>query len=204
MTMMVAGQAIQSIMGGYAQDEQYARQDMAFQQQELQRQLDIDQKNFVINQQNANRLINNRQLAISASKQLEAQMQDIRDSYQANSRGLSQQMASAKSNIKSNIGGRNMDPTSGSAAALLRMAQTTARQSYTNLTRQTNIAKRNAETQFENIMNKRDLNMQSSVHFLPGVSPAGDPGSAITAGWLGAAGTVIGGSLGGKPDANAG
>jgi|TARA_Y100000289_G_C3916077_1_gene147502 outer membrane translocation and assembly module TamA len=196
-TGMIVGQALSSIMGGYAKAEEYARQDMAFQQQEFQRKLEVDNQNFVINQRNTNRLINNRRLAKSAAQQLAAQQQDIQDSYDANSRALAQQMASADATLKAGLGARNINPASGSGAALLRMAQQTARQSHRNLTRQTNIARRNAKVQYQNIINKRDLTTESNVYFMKGVSPAGDGGSAITAGWLGAAGSVAGGFLGG-------
>ena len=76
MTMMMAGQMVgsvmQSITGGYQQAEQMARQDMAFQQKEFERQLQVDAQNFAINQANANRLIKNRQLAVGAATQLAA------------------------------------------------------------------------------------------------------------------------------------
>ena len=49
-------------------------------------------------------------------------------------------------------------------------------------------------------MNRKKLNIQANTHFIAGVSPAGDPGSAITAGWIGAAGSAAGAYFGSKAE----
>jgi hypothetical protein len=78
----------------------------------------------------------------------------------------------------------------------MRLSKQNAIRSYSNLQLQKNTADRNAQTQYQNVLNSRDLNMQSNTLFIPGVSPAGDPSSAITAGWLGAIGTAGGAYIG--------
>ncbi len=60
------------------------------------------------------------------------------------------------------------------------------------------IADRNADTQRQNVLNSRNLNMEPATHFVPGVSPAGDPDAAITAGWVGAIGAGVGAYAGSK------
>jgi hypothetical protein len=200
MTMMMMGQMVgsvtQSILGGYQQADQMARQDMAFQQQEFQRQLEVDAQNAIINQQNANRLIKNRQLVQSGAKQFQATLSDNLTGYNNQVRALASAFAQASASQQSVAAGRNMSPTSGSALALMRLSKQNAIRSYSNLQLQKNTADRNAQTQYQNVLNSRDLNMQSNTLFIPGVSPAGDPSSAITAGWLGAIGTAGGAYIG--------
>jgi hypothetical protein len=173
-----------------------ARQDMAFQQQEFQRQLEVDAQNAIINQQNANRLIKNRQLVQSGAKQFQATLSDNLTGYNNQVRALASAFAQASASQQSVAAGRNMSPTSGSALALMRLSKQNAIRSYSNLQLQKNTADRNAQTQYQNVLNSRDLNMQSNTLFIPGVSPAGDPSSAITAGWLGAIGTAGGAYIG--------
>lgn len=200
MTMMMMGQMVgsvtQSILGGYQQADQMARQDMAFRQQEFQRQLEVDAQNAIINQQNANRLIKNRQLVQSGAKQFQATLSDNLTGYNNQVRALASAFAQASASQQSVAAGRNMSPTSGSALALMRLSKQNAIRSYSNLQLQKNTADRNAQTQYQNVLNSRDLNMQSNTLFIPGVSPAGDPSSAITAGWLGAIGTAGGAYIG--------
>ena len=200
MTMMMMGQMVgsvtQSILGGYQQADQMARQDMAFQQQEFQRQLEVDAQNAIINQKNANRLIKNRQLVQSGAKQFQATLSDNLTGYNNQVRALASAFAQASASQQSVAAGRNMSPTSGSALALMRLSKQNAIRSYSNLQLQKNTADRNAQTQYQNVLNSRDLNMQSNTLFIPGVSPAGDPSSAITAGWLGAIGTAGGAYIG--------
>jgi hypothetical protein len=200
MTMMMMGQMVgsvtQSILGGYQQADQMARQDMAFQQQEFQRQLEVDAQNAIINQQNANRLIKNRQLVQSGAKQFQATLSYNLTGYNNQVRALASAFAQASASQQSVAAGRNMSPTSGSALALMRLSKQNAIRSYSNLQLQKNTADRNAQTQYQNVLNSRDLNMQSNTLFIPGVSPAGDPSSAITAGWLGAIGTAGGAYIG--------
>ena len=200
MTMMMMGQMVgsvtQSILGGYQQADQMARQDMAFQQQEFQRQLEVDAQNAIINQQNANRLLKNRQLVQSGAKQFQATLSDNLTGYNNQVRALASAFAQASASQQSVAAGRNMSPTSGSALALMRLSKQNAIRSYSNLQLQKNTADRNAQTQYQNVLNSRDLNMQSNTLFIPGVSPAGDPSSAITAGWLGAIGTAGGAYIG--------
>jgi hypothetical protein len=202
MTMMMMGQMVgsvtQSILGGYQQADQMARQDMAFQQQEFQRQLEVDAQNAIINQQNANRLIKNRQLVQSGAKQFQATLSDNLTGYNNQVRALASAFAQASASQQSVAAGRNMSPTSGSALALMRLSKQNAIRSYSNLQLQKNTADRNAQTQYQNVLNSRDLNMQSNTLFIPGVSPAGDPSSAITAGWLGAIGTAGGAYIGSR------
>ena len=200
MTIMMMGQMVgsvtQSILGGYQQADQMARQDMAFQQQEFQRQLEVDAQNAIINQQNANRLLKNRQLVQSGAKQFQATLSDNLTGYNNQVRALASAFAQASASQQSVAAGRNMSPTSGSALALMRLSKQNAIRSYSNLQLQKNTADRNAQTQYQNVLNSRDLNMQSNTLFIPGVSPAGDPSSAITAGWLGAIGTAGGAYIG--------
>ena len=200
MTMMMMGQMVgsvtQSILGGYQQADQMARQDMAFRQQEFQRQLEVDAQNAIINQQNANRLLKNRQLVQSGAKQFQATLSDNLTGYNNQVRALASAFAQASASQQSVAAGRNMSPTSGSALALMRLSKQNAIRSYSNLQLQKNTADRNAQTQYQNVLNSRDLNMQSNTLFIPGVSPAGDPSSAITAGWLGAIGTAGGAYIG--------
>ena len=200
MTMMMMGQMVgsvtQSILGGYQQADQMARQDMAFQQQEFQRQLEVDAQNAIINQQNANRLLKNRQLVQSGAKQFQATLSDNLTGYNNQVRALASAFAQASASQQSVAAGRNMSPTSGSSLALMRLSKQNAIRSYSNLQLQKNTADRNAQTQYQNVLNSRDLNMQSNTLFIPGVSPAGDPSSAITAGWLGAIGTAGGAYIG--------
>ena len=200
MTMMMMGQMVgsitQSILGGYQQADQMARQDMAFRQQEFQRQLEVDAQNAIINQQNANRLLKNRQLVQSGAKQFQATLSDNLTGYNNQVRALASASAQASASQQSVAAGRNMSPTSGSALALMRLSKQNAIRSYSNLQLQKNTADRNAQTQYQNVLNSRDLNMQSNTLFIPGVSPAGDPSSAITAGWLGAIGTAGGAYIG--------
>ena len=202
MTMMMMGQMVgsvtQSILGGYQQADQMARQDMAFRQQEFQRQLEVDAQNAIINQQNANRLIKNRQLVQSGAKQFQATLSDNLTGYNNQVRALASAFAQASASQQSVAAGRNMSPTSGSALALMRLSKQNAIRSYSNLQLQKNTADRNAQTQYQNVLNSRDLNMQSNTLFIPGVSPAGDPSSAITAGWLGAIGTAGGAYIGSR------
>ena len=200
MTMMMAGQMIgsgmQSITGGYQQGEQMARQDMAFQQQEFERQLQVDAQNYAINQANANRLIKNRQMAVGAATQLAAKEYEISEGYQNSQRQLSRAMATENATLRSNMAGRNVALGSGTAAALARLATINAKNSRKNLTQQKKIAELNARTQYQNIINQRDLTTQQPVYFVPGVSPAGDPDSAVKAGWIGALSTVAGAGIG--------
>ena len=202
MTMMMMGQMVgsvtQSILGGYQQADQMARQDMAFRQQEFQRQLEVDAQNAIINQQNANRLIKNRQLVQSGARQYQATLSDNLTGYNNQVRAISSAFAQASASQQSVAAGRNVNPASGSALALMRLSKQNAIKSYGNLQLQKNTADRNAETQYQNVLNSRDLNMQSNTLFIPGVSPAGDPSSAITAGWLGAIGTAGGAYAGSK------
>ena len=198
--MQVAGQIMGSIMGGYAQAEQYARQDMAFQQQEFQRQLEVDNQNYIINQQNANRLIRNRTIATSGAKQLESQLQQNLEGMQGSLRALTNAAADADAKLKSGMQGKNIAGGVGTAAALMRMSIANRRRSFRNLEQQKMIADQNARNQYQNLLNQRDMNMQANTHFIAGVSPAGDPGSAITAGWIGAAGSAAGAYFGSKAE----
>jgi hypothetical protein len=198
MTMMMVGQVASSIMGGYGKAEEAARQDMAFQQQEFQRQLEVDAKNAVIDQQNANRLINNRTLAISAARQLAAQQYEIDEGYKNSSRQLFTAFATKNNALKTNTAARNMATGVGTSAAIARMAMNNLRMSNRNLLQSKQVAENNAKTAYQNIIGKRELTMQNGVHFIPGVSPAGDPGSAIAAGWIGAGATIAGAALGGS------
>ena len=191
MGAQMVGSMVQSIMGGYQQAEQMARQDIQFQQKEYERQLQVDAQNAVINQQNANRLINNRQLALSGGRQLAAKLYAIDEGYQASSRQLSQAYSAQQASLKSNMAGRNLASGSGTAKALAQMASQNLRNSQSNLMRQKKVAKQNADMEYRNLLNKRDLNMQSNVYFMKGVSPVGDPNNAIKAGWLNAAATGI-------------
>ncbi len=197
MTMMMVGQVASSIMGGYQQAEEYARQDMAFQQQEFQRQLEVDAKNAVIDQQNANRLINNRTLSVSAARQLAAQQYEIDEGYKNSSRQLFNAFATQRNALRSTTGGRNIAGGVGTSAALARMAMNNLRISNRNLLQSKQVAENNAQTAYQNIIGKRDLTMQNGVHFIPGVSPAGDPGSAIASGWITAGATAAGAFMGG-------
>ena len=196
--MQVAGQIMGSIMGGYAQAEQYARQDMQFRQQEFQRNLEVDRLNDIANQKNAQRLITNRQLAVSAAKQYEASLQDNLRGFEANQRALFNAFAASKSSTKSALAGKNMSSNSGTGAALLRMSKENALKSHRNLIMSKRIADRNADTQRQNVLNSRNLNMEPATPFVPGISPAGDPGSAIAAGWIGAIGAGVGAYAGSK------
>ena len=65
-----------------------------------------------------------------------------------------------------------------------------------NLTQQKKIAELNARTQYQNIINQRDLTTQQPVYFVPGVSPVGNPDSAVKAGWTSALTTVAGAAIG--------
>lgn len=196
--MQVAGQIMGSIMGGYAKAEEYARQDMAFRNQEFQRNLEVDRANDIANQKNAQRLITNRQLAMSAGKQYEATLQDNLRGFQANQRALFNAFAASQSSTQMALAGKNMSSSSGTGAALLRMSQKNAKMSHQNLIMSKKIADRNADTQRQNVLNSRNLNMEPATHFVPGVSPAGDPGSAIAAGWIGAIGAGVGAYAGSK------
>tara|TARA_E500000305_G_scaffold39039_1_gene29896 strand:- start:21159 stop:21785 length:627 start_codon:yes stop_codon:yes gene_type:complete len=202
MTMMMAGQMIgsvmQSITGGYQQAEQMARQDMAFQQKEFERQLQVDAQNFAINQANANRLIKNRQMAVGAATQLAAKEYEINEGYQNSSRQLARAMATENATLTSNMAGRNIATGSGTAAALARLATINGSNSRKNLLQQKKIAQLNAKTQYQNIINQRDLTTQQPVYFVPGVSPVGDPDSAVKAGWTSALTTVAGVAVGAK------
>lgn len=205
MTMMMMGQMVgsvmQSITGGYQQAEQMARQDMAFRQKEFERQLQVDAQNFAINQANANRLIKNRQLAVGAATQLAAKEYEINEGYQNSSRQLARAMATENATLKSNMAGRNVALGSGTAAALARLATINGSNSRKNLLQQKKISELNAKTQYQNIINQRDLTTQQPVYFVPGVSPVGNPDSAVKAGWTSAlttvAGAAIGASIGG-------
>jgi hypothetical protein len=156
MTMMMAGQMIgsvmQSITGGYQQAEQMARQDMAFQQQEFERQLQVDAQNYAINQANANRLIKNRQMAVGAATQLAAKQYEISEGYQNSQRQLARAMATENATLKSTMAGRNIASGSGTAAALARLATINGKNSRKNLTQQKKIAELNARTQYQNIL----------------------------------------------------
>lgn len=185
-------------MGGYAKAEEYARQDMAFRNQEFQRNLEVDRANDIANQKNAQRLITNRQLAMSAGKQYEATLQDNLRGFQANQRALFNAFAASQSSTQMALAGKNMSSSSGTGAALLRMSQKNAKMSHQNLIMSKKIADRNADTQRQNVLNSRNLNMEPATHFVPGVSPAGDPGSAIAAGWIGAIGAGVGAYAGSK------
>ena len=202
MTMMMAGQMIgsvmQSITGGYQQAEQMARQDMAFQQKEFERQLQVDAQNFAINQANANRLIKNRQMAVGAATKLAAKEYEINEGYQNSSRQLARAMATENATLTSNMAGRNIATGSGTAAALARLATINGSNSRKNLLQQKKIAQLNAKTQYQNIINQRDLTTQQPVYFVPGVSPVGDPDSAVKAGWTSALTTVAGVAVGAK------
>lgn len=208
MTMMMAGQMIgsvmQSITGGYQQGEQMARQDMAFQQKEFERQLQVDAQNFAINQANANRLIKNRQMAVGAATQLEAKEYEINEGYQNSSRQLARAMATENATLTSNMAGRNIATGSGTAAALARLATINGSNSRKNLLQQKKISQLNARTQYQNIINQRDLTTQQPVYFVPGVSPVGDPDSAVKAGWTSALTTVAGAVIGGSMDGGGG
>ena len=196
--MQIGGQIMSSIMGGYAQAEQYARQDMAFQNQEFQRQLQVDNQNAIVNQQNANKLLTNRTLAVSGAKQLESQLQQNLQGMQGSMRALASAAAAADAKLSSGSQGRNMSSNVGTAAALMRMSIANRRKSFKNLQMQKNIADQNAQTQYQNLMNQRDMNMSPNTHFVPGISPAGDGGSAITAGYIGALGAGAGAYFGSK------
>lgn len=196
--MQVAGQIMGSIMGGYAKAEEYARQDMQFRNQEFQRNLEVDRANDIANQKNAQRIITNRQLAVSAGKQYQATLQDNLEGFKANQRAMFNAFAASSSGTKAALAGKNMSSSSGTGAALLRMSKQNALLSHKNLMRSKKIADRNADTQRQNVLNSRNLNMEPATHFVPGVSPAGDPDAAITAGWVGAIGAGVGAYAGSK------
>lgn len=185
MTALMLGQMVAGAAGTQAQGAQQAQQAIAqhieFQNQEFVRQMEVDAKNQQINQANAIKLINNRKTAQALGKQFGGQSFIADANFKTAMRNQSIGYAKIKAAADSLTSGKNLNPNSGSIAAINRMSQDNFFELAYRQNFQNKVAMQNLADQRSGQLASIDGYMDSNALYFPGINSAPNPDAILDA-----------------------
>ena len=178
------------IMGGIAgQNEaeaQYLANKVNTERNNFQNSLANDKQNMAAARSNALRRWNNKQISESSARNLADIKRFNRESFKASLKNNAKQQLSYTAGLEARATGKNI--RGGMADRIQKLAKSNFDQERKNIIKAKYTADMNADTQYKNALNQRDmLSRQEASIFLPG-STGVEPGSGslnLIAGMLG-------------------
>jgi len=196
MWAMMGLQGMQALMGAKQAGSQAAAQKLQFEEAEFQRRWQNQIENRNIAKQNALRWFQNKEIAQVANKRRAEEEFYIRYNWDNQTGAFGRKHRATQDEIYSRLHGKNINPKSGTARALLRQHNQTSKDMMTSM--RISVANQLIGTvrRQDQALAQRDFGYNEHVPFLPSDYQGPDPSSAFQAslvsGLIGGAANTMG------------
>jgi len=177
--VMIGLMGAQAIMGAQGAKADAAAQRLQFEEAEFQRKWESQVNNRNIAKQNALRWFNNKKIEESANARRAEEEFYINYNWDNQTGAYGRKHKATQDELFARLTGKNINPKSGTARALLRQQNESARNVMTDLRINTSNQLLGAERRQDQALASRDFGYNASIPFMPGTYGGPDPSNAF-------------------------